>query len=193
MYAFVSLNLVLLCFLGIYAFANPDKEAYLVDTYDRGEILVGTLEEAKALDNGYYDRVHDDLVRWFIVVFIAQIAYLMTVLLVLYQHKYPGLNCLIGFPTTIFLIVCALTVFFDMPDYLRKSCGDYEYAPYGMTEDEWRDEITSPDSLYQVSTCRFMRYYSIVILSIAGVFITTSCCAFHYKASDVAQSMTQSA
>ena len=46
--------------------------------------LFGTLEEAEAPGYGNDGSVHDDFVIYFTVMFILQIAYLMTILLVLY-------------------------------------------------------------------------------------------------------------
>ena len=75
-----------------------------------------------------------------------QIANLVTAPLVIYQQKYPIINCLrcpIGCGAFAWFIAGFVLRFNEEVSY---SCGDS--VPRGVPEEVWLDEITSPDSLY---------------------------------------------
>lgn len=172
-------------YLGVYAFNNPDKEAWIgIVNIDANERVIfktkGAVEAANAVQ---VVDIHARFVSWFLWGFINWFAPLFIVLLAVLTCSINQIFGAIAVSALSLASACSATAWFIVGAVWRFNL-DGQYAsgtliPSGKTPEEWNQTIIEQGSHYQVNSGRFMKYFYMIcfiLVSLNCIITSLGCC-----------------
>ncbi len=167
--------IVLIVYEGIYAFNNPDKEAWLGILPDGQNQLfadqeAGNLEKATGLVD-----IHARFITWFLWGFITALMPIALVLLFLAATVInPNLGTCVSAMNACAFGCSSLAWWITGIVWRFRSDGAFasgDIVPKGKTLEEWTDIVSDGDSLYQYKSGNFMAIYYFICFGL----VATSC------------------
>lgn len=170
--------IVLTVYQGIYAFNNPDNEAWL-GVVPSGENKLYADQEAGNLDKatGLVD-IHARFVTWFLWGFLTSLSPLVMGLLFLVATLInPNLGGCMGAFNACAIGCSGLAWWITGIVWRFRADGAFvsgDLVPEGKTQEEWLEITTAEDSLYQYKSGHFMAIYYFVCFAVVGFGCLTS-------------------
>ena len=179
--AFAILPIVMTVYLGIYAFNNPDSEAWLgLSKSGKEEDFALFKDEAagKAAQATELVDVHGRFLVWFLWGFIAQLSPIAVVILTsIFTLCHPGFGSFCG--GVLGCAQCCGTLAWWITGIVWRFRADGAYAagdiiPEGTTIEDWEKKISAQDSLFQYSSGKFMFFFYVISWSLCACSCTIS-------------------
>ena len=192
----------MLIYMGIFAFANPDKAAWIGYSKEENLTLYPTNEAASTASATQVINIHARFVSWFVWGFYMLWAPLVIITMVTCGFMVSnnlGIACSV---CTLGSACCSSTFWFifgfvwRFSDYGRFASG--AKVPEGVTEQDWYKQIHADESMYQTASGQFMKMYYIIgliiILTPMLICLLTICiaCCVAGAASCFMKGMTES-
>lgn len=190
-----TLPLIFFIFMTVYAFANPDKEAWYGKVGETNALYTNedALKEANAAE---MINIHGRFVSWFVWGFWMQIAPIGLLAItfsvsccsavgatILGIVLYTGLTC-----SMLAWWICGIVWRFRTDG--KFAAGDLPLA--GQDELAWKEAIRADGSLYQVNSGNFLYYYYVITwvmmglgLVVAVVIPVAICCCMAKAAEEL--------
>ena len=176
-----AVPIIFMVYLGIYAFNNPDQEAwYGLDTDGKGALFASEDAGLTGRATELVD-IHARFVTWFLWGFIQTLVLPLsaTILVGLGMLIHPSLGSFCSGLLGCGMSCGGLAWWITGIVWRFRSDGAYatgDVVPEGKDLDAWEAEISADDSLFQYKSGKFMFIYYVICWSMMACGCLTSLC-----------------